>query len=71
MDRCVLDNSTIIKSFLIKRTKKQRIKRDFTFAKYIELCEKMIKSDYTLLTVERYFTMKDGPESSYVDDGRI
>jgi len=47
------------------------MKRDFTFAKYIELCEKMLKSDYTLLTVERYFTMKDEPESSYVDNGRI
>lgn len=51
MDRGVLDTSTIIK-FLIKRTKKQRIKRDFTFAKYVELCEKIRESDYTLLTVE-------------------
>jgi len=30
----VLDTSTIIK-FFNKRTKKQRIKRDFTFAKYV------------------------------------
>ena len=36
-----------------KRTKKQRIKRDFTFAKYVELCdEKIRESDCTLLTVE-------------------
>ena len=47
------------------------MKRDFIFAKYIELCEKMPESDYTLLTVERYFTMKDEPKSSYVDDERI
>ena len=52
MDRGVLDTSTIIKSIFNKRTKKQRVKRDFTFAKYIEFCEKMLKSDYTLLTVE-------------------
>ena len=38
---------------LNKRIKKQRIKRDFTFAKYVELCdEKIRESDYTLLTVE-------------------
>jgi len=39
--------------FFNKRTKKHRIKRDFTFAKYVELCdEKIRKSDCTLLTVE-------------------
>jgi len=34
------------------------IKRDFTFAKYVGLCEKILESDYELLTVERYLTMK-------------
>lgn len=44
---------TIIKSSFNKRTKKQRIKRDSTFAKYVELCdEKIRESDYTSLTVE-------------------
>jgi len=45
----VLDTSTIIKSIFNKRAKKRRIKRDFTFAKYVELCdEKIRESDYTL-----------------------
>ena len=48
----VLDTtSTIIKFY--KRTKKQRIKRDSSFAKYVELCDKKIRElDYTLLAVE-------------------
>ena len=49
-------------------------KRDFTFAKYVELCEKMLNSDYELLTVEKYLTMKNKTEKFIimrhdVDDG--
>ena len=49
-------------------------KRDFTFSKYVELCEKMLNSDYELLTVEKYLTMKNKLEKFIimrhdVDDG--
>jgi len=49
-------------------------KRDFTFSKYVELCEKMLNSDYELLTVEKYLTMKNKSEKFIimrhdVDDG--
>ena len=40
------------------KARKWMIKRDFTFAKYVGLCEKILESDYELLTVERYLTMK-------------
>lgn len=50
------------------------IKRDFTFAKYVELCHTLRNSDYTLLTVEKYLTMKNKPDKFVimrhdVDDG--
>ena len=35
---------------------------DFTFAKYKELCEVMSKSEYVLLTVEKYLSLKDKTE---------
>ena len=51
MDRCVLDTSIIIKSFFNKTNKETEDKtRLHTFAKYVELCEKIRESDYTLLT---------------------
>lgn len=43
-------------------TKLFSMKRDFTFAKYIELCKKMLNSDYALLTVEKYLTMENKPD---------
>ena len=55
-------------------TKLFSIKRDFTFTKYIELCIKMLSSDYSLLTVEQYFTKGNKPDKFVimrhdVDDG--
>jgi len=38
------------------------LKRDFTFAKYVELCKKMLDSDYSLLSVEQYFKMEKKPD---------
>lgn len=38
------------------------LKRDFTFAKYVELCKKMLDSDYSLLSVEQYFKMENKPD---------
>jgi hypothetical protein len=35
---------------------------DFTFAKYKELCETMVKSKYTTLTFTYYFSLKNKPE---------
>lgn len=43
-------------------TKLFSIKRDFTFTKYIELCRKMLSSDYSMLTVEQYFTKGNKPD---------
>jgi hypothetical protein len=34
---------------------------DFTFRKYSELCEAMVNSDYVLLTVDEYLTLKAIP----------
>lgn len=34
---------------------------DFTFRKYMELCDAMSNSDYTLLTVEKYCTLNNKP----------
>jgi hypothetical protein len=34
---------------------------DFTFRKYSELCEAMVNSEYVLLTVEKYLTLKNKP----------
>ena len=34
---------------------------DFTFRKYRELCNAISNSEYTLLTVEKYLTLKDKP----------
>jgi tetratricopeptide (TPR) repeat protein len=34
---------------------------DFTFTKYMELCEAMINSDYVLLAVEKYLTLNNKP----------
>lgn len=50
------------------------IKRDFTLAKYIELCKTMLSSDHSLLTVEQYLKMEKKPEKFIiirhdVDDG--
>ena len=50
------------------------VKRDFTFAKYIKLCKKMLSADYSLLTVEQYLRMKNKPSKFIiirhdVDDG--
>ena len=49
-------------------------KLDFTLPKYIELCKKMVNSDYELLTVEKYLSMKKKPDKFIilrhdVDDG--
>ncbi|MFW6194545.1 MAG: hypothetical protein ACOC5L_03390 [Halobacteriota archaeon] len=49
------------------------IERDFTFKKYLQLCEKMVNSDYEIMPVERYFT-EDKPHKLIilrhdVDDG--
>ncbi len=35
---------------------------DFTFAKYRELCDNIVESEYTPLSVEKYLTLKDKPE---------
>ena len=35
---------------------------DFTFRKYRELCEGMVNSDYTILTVEKYLTLDSKPD---------
>ena len=37
-------------------------KLDFTFFKYIELCKKMLQSDYAILTVEQYFLLDEKPQ---------
>ena len=35
---------------------------DFTFAKYKELCETIVESEYTTLTFNHYFSLKNIPE---------
>jgi len=35
---------------------------DFTFAKYKELCETILESEYTTLTFSQYFSLKNIPE---------
>ena len=35
---------------------------DFTFAKYKELCETIVESEYTTLTFTQYFSLKNIPE---------
>ena len=35
---------------------------DFTFAKYKELCETIVESEYTTLTFSQYFSLKNIPE---------
>lgn len=37
-------------------------KLDFTFAKYIELCKKILNTGYTLLTMEEYFSLDKKPD---------
>ena len=38
------------------------LNRDFTFAKYQELCETIVESNYTTLTFNQYFSLKALPE---------
>ena len=37
------------------------LRRDFTFAKYLELCRRILDSNYILLTMEQYFTLRNKP----------
>jgi len=37
------------------------LRRDFTFAKYLELCRRILNSNYILLTMEQYFALRNKP----------
>jgi hypothetical protein len=47
---------------LKKRPRGKSEQRDFTFAKYQELCEAIVESKYTVLTFTQYFSSENLPE---------